>query len=242
MTIGAIIPVKNEYGNIESMVISANKIKQLNQVVFIDGNSSDNTFDFLMECIQKYGNREMSVVMQNPPYNKFEAIKQARKKLNTEHILIWDGDNTIPSNDVEKIIYTYLSKSRTSNVFVMANRLTKYREKKSFRFINLAGNYIFSVIMRPILGSWAKDVLSGVKIFPYFLFNNENCDKILTSDHFGDIALLSFARKRNLIFISVPCNYKIRSYGSSSIARWSGGLILLKSILHLYSHRCFKSS
>ncbi len=106
-TFGAIIPVKNESGNVREMVIAAANVPMLKQVVFIDGNSSDDTTEVLAEAIMKYGDERMSQVTQIPPYNKFSAIRQALNLLSSDHILIWDGDNTIKFNDVCKILEVY---------------------------------------------------------------------------------------------------------------------------------------
>ncbi len=238
-TFGAIIPVKNESGNVREMVIAAANVPMLKQVVFIDGNSSDDTTEVLAEAIMKYGDERMSQVTQIPPYNKFSAIRQALNLLSSDHILIWDGDNTIKFNDVCKILEVYKLESEKKSVFLVANRITKFREVKSFSILNLIGNHIFALMSWPILNIRLSDVLSGVKIFPASLFNSTNCSKILAADQFGDITLLSFARRNSLNLMQIPCSYKVRTYGSSNISRWYGGLNILRIILHLYFHRCY---
>jgi hypothetical protein len=239
MSLGVIIPVKNEYGNIKAMVIATRRVSQFNQIVFIDGNSTDHSFELLIECINKFGDSRMSAIIQQPPYNKFEGVKQAKNHLTSDHIMIWDGDNTIPFEDVQEMIKLYLNQSKEKNLFLTANRLTQSRERNSFRFFNLLGNYLFSILMQPILREPVMDVLSGIKIFPTYIFEN-SCQKSISLDQFGDISLFSFARKNNLNLVSVPCNYRVRTYGNSNIARWNGGLIMLRLIFHLYLHRCFK--
>jgi glycosyltransferase involved in cell wall biosynthesis len=238
-TFGAVIPVKNESGNVRNMVIAAANVPMLTQIVFIDGNSSDDTTEVLAEAIMKYGDERMSQVTQMAPYNKFSAIKQAHNLMSSDNILIWDGDNTIQFNDVCKMIEVYKLESEKKPVFLVANRITKIREDKSFRVINLVGNHIFSLMTWPILNIRLSDVLSGVKIFPASLFNSNNCSRILGSDQFGDITLLSFARRNSLKLMQIPCSYKARTYGNSNISRWYGGLNILRTILHLYFHRCY---
>jgi len=237
--IGAIIPVKNESGNVREMVIAAANVQLLTQIVFIDGNSSDGTMEVLTEAIMKYGDERMSQVTQMAPYNKFSAIRQAHNLLNSDHILIWDGDNTIQYDDVCKMIDVYKKESEKKPVFLVANRISKIREDNSFRMMNLVGNHLFSFLTWPILNTRLSDVLSGVKIFPASLFNSTNCTRILASDQFGDITLLSFARKNSLKFMQVPCSYKARTYGSSNISRLNGGFNIFRTIFHLYSHRCY---
>jgi hypothetical protein len=240
MSIGAIIPVKNESGNVKSMVIDSGKIEELSQIIFIDGNSTDGTLKNLLESIKIYGNDRMQVMAQTAPYNKFEALKQAEKNLITDHVIIWDGDNTIPLDDITNLIKSYMFETKTKGVFVMANRLTRNRDRYSIKFLNLLGNYFFSVLMKPILGTRIKDVLSGAKIFPRYLLS-EDCKITSELDEFGDLTLLSRGKKNELTFISIPCFYKSRTYGVSSISRWKDGYGMFRTVKHMYRHKCHKT-
>ena len=239
MSIGAIIPIKNEFGNVESMIFGASNLSTLDEIIFIDGDSTDGTFLALVESIKNNADKRMQVIKQRQPLGKFEAIKQAIPHLKSDHVLIWDGDNTIDYLDVSKSLDFYVESSKKRDVFLVANRLTSQRESKSFRFINLVGNHFFSILMTPILNYKLRDVLSGLKIFPrYLLSNHDNCRKLLALDRYGDLTLLSLGRKHGLMFLSVPCIYKARTYGKSSINRLSGGSNLLRVVIHLFIHRC----
>jgi len=239
MNIGAIIPLKNERGNVKDIVYAASVTPLLNDIIFIEANSIDKTFESVIEWVDKYDDNRMSVMKQTPPYTKFEAIKQASKRLNSDHILIWDGDNTIEFTDIQKMLSIYISTSAKNDFFLVANRITKDRESGSFRVINFIGNYFFSFLMFPILGLRLPDVLSGAKIFPKKIINDEKCSSMYTKDQFGDITLLSYGRKNNLNFLSVPVKYNKRSYGKSSISRFKGGYNMIKLIIHLRVHRCY---
>ena len=239
MSIGAIIPVKNEFGNVNSMVFGVCNITILDEIIFIDGESTDGTFLALVESINTNKDMRIQVIKQHEPYGKFEAIKQAIPHFKSEHVLIWDGDNTIDYLDVSKLLGVYTESLKNGDVFLVANRLTSQRESDSFRFINLVGNHIFSILMIPILSYKLRDVLSGVKIFPRYLFSNyDNCSTLFTLDKYGDLTLLSLGRKHGLRFLSVSCMYRARTYGKSSIKRLSGGANLLRVVIHLLIHRC----
>jgi glycosyltransferase involved in cell wall biosynthesis len=239
VSIGAIIPVKNEFGNVESIIFGASNLSMLDEIIFIDGDSTDGTLLALVESIKNNTDKRMQVIKQRQPLGKFEAIKQAIPHLKSDHVLIWDGDNTIDYLDVSKSLDFYVESSKKRDVFLVANRLTSQRESKSFRFINLVGNHFFSILMTPILNYKLPDALSGLKIFPrYLLFNHDNCSKLLTLDRYGDLTLLSLGRKHRLMFLSVSCIYRARTYGKSSIKRISGGSNLLRVVIHLFSHRC----
>lgn len=243
MSISAIIPMKNEKGNVGLMFSSVAELKNLEKVIFIDGDSNDGTYEFLLESIKINSDKRVIVLKQTKPFGKFNAIKQAASHVKSDSILIWDGDNTIPVNDVKKIVNFYIKLLESnSNIFVVANRITKKKEKKSFRSLNLVGNYIFSFAMRLILKDKVPDVLSGVKIFPSnILVSDDNCKKAMSLDNFGDLALLSNGAKNNLKIYSVACNYQVRSYGKTSIRRWNGGFNMVKVFMHVLSHKCSRA-
>jgi glycosyltransferase involved in cell wall biosynthesis len=243
MSIAAIVPMKNELGNVELMVSSAHKIGKLKRVVFIDGNSSDGTFESLKKQILKIGDNRMFAIQQTNASGKFNAIKQAAEYISEDSILIWDGDNTIPLNDVIKIVEMYRELTEeTTNIFIVANRITQQKQKESFRSLNLLGNHLVSFAMRFILRYRVPDVLSGVKIFPsYILTSASNCKRAMLLDNFGDLVLLSNGAKCKVQIISVPCNYKARFYGKTSIGRWKGGYNMLKVILHIAIHGCSRT-
>ena len=240
MSISAIIPLKNEKGNVGLMISSVAELKDLEEIIFIDGDSNDGTYEFLLESIKINSDKRIIVLKQTKPFGKFNAIKQAASHVNSDNILIWDGDNTIPVSDVKKIVNFYVQLLKNnSNVFVVANRITKKKKKKSFRALNLLGNYVVSFAMRLILRDKVPDVLSGVKIFPSNILTSvDNCRKAMSLDKFGDLVLLSNGAKNNSHIYSVACNYQVRFYGNTSIGRWNGGFNMLKVFIHVLSHRC----
>ena len=242
MSIGAIIPFKNEEGNVESIVKGASSLKDLEQIIFINGDSSDNTLNKLLECVDNYGDSRMKVLEQAVPFGKFAAIKQSMAHLTTKHILIWDGDNTILFDQIKHLLDIYLRDSNKSKIFLVANRINSSREKNSFKLLNLFGNKIFSILMSCILRKTLPDVLSGAKVFPREIYElAKECDKAFKLDRFGDLILLSNGRKLNLEFKSFDCIYAKRTYGRSNIKRWSAGVSMVHLILHLYLHKCYKS-
>jgi glycosyltransferase involved in cell wall biosynthesis len=243
MSISAIIPMKNEKGNVGLMISSVAELNNLEKIIFIDGDSNDGTYEFLLESIKIKNNERVIVLKQTKPFGKFNAIKQAASHIESDNILIWDGDNTIPVSDVKNIVNIYVKLVESnSNVFVVANRITKKKEKKSFRLLNLLGNYIVSFAMKLILKDKVPDVLSGVKIFPSNILTSvDNCKKAMSLDNFGDLALLSNGAKNNLQIYSVACNYQVRFYGNTSIGRWNGGFNMLKVFIHVLLHKCSKA-
>lgn len=241
MTIGAIIPVKNEKGNIVDMVNSAIDIEPLSQIIFVDGNSNDGTQEMLTTQISRVARSHVSWIKQESPFGKFQAIVQALPFLKTDHVLIWDGDNTIAPENVSEIILLYMEEKQKRNCIIIANRLTRIKLDNSFKPLNLLGNHLFSFLAWPMFGEKIPDVLSGVKIFPKILLTNpNNCTKLLDLDKYGDIAILAMAKKNSLKFLSVPCVYRPRTYGKTSLRKCRDGSNILFALIHSFTHKCFK--
>lgn len=241
MSIAAIVPMKNEKGNVDLMVNSISKLDNLTEVVFIDGDSKDGTYEALIKSTKKLNDKRVKVIRQTRPLGKFNAIKQSYLHVTSKNILIWDGDNTIPEYDIKKIIDLYEKLSQNDEVFVVANRINSNKQSKSFRALNLLGNHVMAFLMKLILKDSVPDVLSGAKIFPkYIMSENYICNKAISLDNFGDLFLLSNCNKFDIRIVSVPCNYQVRFYGKTSIRRWSGGINMCRVLIHIILHRCYK--
>jgi glycosyltransferase involved in cell wall biosynthesis len=239
MSLAAIVPMKNEKGNVELMVNSAVKFKSLSEIIFIDGSSTDGTYEALLNCIKNENDTRIKVLKQTKPLGKFNAIKQCINQIKSENVLIWDGDNTIPENDIKNIVRLFFQLSKFEKVVVIANRINSAKEAKSFRFFNLIGNHAIAILMKPVLKDNIPDVLSGAKIFPKYILNEDNiCLKLNSMDNFGDLTLLSNCNKFGIKIYSVECSYRTRFYGESKISRWNGGLNMFRVIFHIYLHRC----
>jgi glycosyltransferase involved in cell wall biosynthesis len=243
MTISAIIPVRNELGNVNSLLLNAHKIKVLKQIIVIDGRSTDGTLEAAKKMAFKLNDARVSVISQEHPFGKFQAIQQASEKLLSDSVVIWDGDNTIKYSDVEEIIDEYMTISQTKKIIIVANRLTLLRDRDSFRLINLLGNYIYSFLMRLVLVKHVPDVLSGVKIFPTKLIDKDQCcEKLLERDIYGDFTILSLSVKHGIDITSIPVSYSKRIFGKTKVSRLRVGVNLLYIWIHLLVHKCYKVS
>lgn len=241
MSIGVIIPMKNELGNVSKMISICSEIDEFEQIIFIDGNSKDGTFNSLTDESKKLNDFRITILAQKMPFGKFEAIKQAHSHLKTKHTLIWDGDNTISEHDVKHVIHEYFRILKIKPCIVVANRLNKKMQKNSMKITNIIGNHLFSLLMVIILRKRVPDVLSGVKIFPSVLLESGlQCDFSRSFDKYGDISILALSKKLELDIISIRCEYKARTYGKTNINKIIASTNLLRLIFHFWIHKCFR--
>ena len=120
--------------------------------------------------------------------------------------------------------------------FITGNRLTGYRGKGSFRFLNLVGNIVFSILWFPLLNYRFFDLFCGSKIFPKSLLNQLD-NEILEIDDYGDLTLLYAAQKNNLKIESISVDYLARSYGTSNMLRWTTAQKFLSITLKVYAKK-----
>jgi glycosyltransferase involved in cell wall biosynthesis len=222
----------------ESIFQDLKEIEGFDEAIFVEGGSSDSTFDEISKEILKTKDSRLRLMRQNG-VGKFNAVLTAISASNAESFAIWDGDNTISAEDQNLMISLY--RNSHHEIFVTANRLNPQRHSASMRIINLIGNKLFSRLTYATMGINVPDVLAGTKIFPRRILDESvACDRAMQADPFGDLYLLSRASLCGIEVKSMACEYRARKYGSTNIKRWSGGWAMLKFLNHLVQHRCHK--
>jgi glycosyltransferase involved in cell wall biosynthesis len=236
-----IIPLRNEEGNVSEIWSKLEDFESVEEFIFIEGGSSDQTFSVL-ETFLREDPRKNVKVMQQSSRGKFNAVFEAAIEARTEHIGIWDSDMSIDVEDQNSLISAYLH-SDGHEKFATANRLNPQMHDSAMRFLNKIGNHLFARMVKISLGVNVPDALAGSKIFPRrILVNDYNCDACISMDPFGDLFLLSQIRKHDLKLVIISCEYKARTYGSTNIPRWSGGAAMVKFLLHVGMSGCSRPS
>jgi glycosyltransferase involved in cell wall biosynthesis len=238
--ISVIVPCRNEEGNVPYLIRSLSDLSMASEVIFVEGGSSDKTFESLKSAIHDQQSTSLRVIKQEG-VGKFNAVLEGVAVATYEFIAIWDGDNTIDSKDQDTLMRDFL-KSDPLTSFVTANRINPQRDKNAFRAINIIGNKFFSVLVNVVFKEKLPDVLAGTKIFPKYILDEDfGCLDARRLDPFGDLYLIAMASRAKLNIRYLDCHYQERFYGRTNIKRWSGGLALLNSIMHYSLHKCASS-
>lgn len=227
-----LIPCKNEKGNIEPAIKRIPSFGKHQEVLFVDGHSTDGTGDEIKRVIKAYPEKDIKILIQDGQ-GKGDAVRKGFASANEDILMILDADLTVPPEDLPKF-YTALAEDHGE--FINGCRLIYPMEKEAMRFLNLIGNKFFSLMFSWILNQRFKDTLCGTKA----LFRKDY-EKIQANRHyfgnfdpFGDFDLLFGAVKQNLKVVEVPIRYRERTYGSSNIRRFRHGWLLLKMTLFAY--------
>lgn len=227
-SVSIVVPARNEAGNITNILNRVNKLGKETELIFVEGNSTDNTYEVIESEIKKYEKLPVKLTSQRGK-GKGDAVREGFKIAKGDVLMILDADLTVPP---EKLIYFYDAIASGTGEFINGVRLVYPMDEKAMRFFNFMGNKFFSASFSWLLGQHIKDTLCGTKV----LFRTDY-EKIASErsyfgnfDPFGDFDLIFGAAKLNLKMIDLPVRYKERTYGETNIQRWKHGWLLLKMV------------
>jgi len=223
-----IVPARNESGNIDAAVKRTPEMGLGTELIFIEGNSTDETWETIQEVKERHPERNIRTLQQSGK-GKGNAVREAFAEASGDILFILDADLTVPPEDLPKF-YEAIRSGKAE--FVNGVRLIYPMEKDSMQFLNMIANKIFGLTFTWLLGQSIKDTLCGTKV----LFRRDyeeiarNRAYFGDFDPFGDFDLLFGAAKLNMRILDVPVRYRARTYGSTNISRWSHGWLLLKMV------------
>lgn len=225
-----LIPARNESGNIESAILRLPKFGKHVEILFVEGNSTDDTWEKIQEIKEKYKDSHDIKIMQQKGKGKGDAVRCGYDVATGDILMILDADLTVMPEDLPKFYYAL---SAGKGDFINGSRLVYPMEEKAMRFLNTLGNKFFSLVFSWLLEQPIKDTLCGTKVMfrnDYIKLKN-NRTYFGNFDPFGDYDLLFGAYKLNLKIIDLPIRYQQRTYGDTNISRFRHGLLLLRMCL-----------
>ena len=220
-----IIPCRNEKGNIEQAIQRLPKFSSHQEIIFVDGHSTDETVAEIERVIEAYPNYCIRLMIQDGK-GKGDAVRKGFANATGDILMILDADLTVPPEDLSKF---YEAISSEKGEFINGCRLIYPMEDKAMRLLNILGNKFFSLIFSWLLNQPIKDTLCGTKVIfrEDYLKLAANREYFGDFDPFGDFDLLLGAYKLNLKIVEVPIRYRERTYGTTNIKRFQHGWLLL---------------
>ncbi len=229
-SVSVIIPARNEKGNIENAVKRIPDMGRHTEVIFVEGNSIDETYDEIKHICEKYSSKIDLKYIKQDGKGKGDAVRKGFTLATGDILMILDADLTVPPEDLTKF---YNAITTGKGEYINGSRLVYPMEKEAMRLLNILGNKFFSIMFSWLLGQRLKDTLCGTKVI-----SKKNWDKLVINrkyfgdfDPFGDFDLIFGASKLNLKIVEVPIRYKAREYGDTNISRFKHGWLLLKMVL-----------
>ncbi|MFC1843796.1 glycosyltransferase [Thermodesulfobacteriota bacterium] len=228
-SVSVIVPARNEAGNIEKIIERTPDMGSWTEIIFVEGHSTDNTFDVLKDITSHYKQRKIKLLQQKG-VGKGDAVRLGFSEAQGDILMILDADMTVPPENLPRF---YEAIKSGKGEFINGVRLVYPMEKQAMRYLNLMGNKFFSLTFSWLLGQPIKDTLCGTKVLWKDGYKRiaDNRSYFGDFDPFGDFDLLFGAAKLNLKFVEIPIRYAERMYGSTNIDRWKHGWLLLRMVI-----------
>jgi ubiquinone/menaquinone biosynthesis C-methylase UbiE len=227
--VSVVIPARNEAGNIEEAIQRTPEMGSGTEIIFVEGNSTDNTWATINQVMLKYPDRRIRAFKQ-AGNGKGDAVRLGFDQAQGDILMILDADLTVPPESLPQF-YAALISGKAE--FVNGVRLVYPQEKEAMRFLNFLGNKFFSWAFSRLLNRNIKDTLCGTKVLSRHHYEQlaEHRSYFGEFDPFGDFDLLFGAAKMNLRIIDLPVRYRERTYGETNIQRWRHGALLFRMVL-----------
>lgn len=224
-----IVPARNEAGNIVQIFKRMPRMGSETEIIFVEGHSSDNTYNEIEKQIQKHPDWKASLYQQRGK-GKGDAVREGFSKASGDILMILDADLTMPPEFLPRFFDALTN--RTGD-FINGVRLVYPMERKAMRFFNLIGNKAFSILFTYLLGQPIKDTLCGTKVLWKKDYKKITANRHYFGDFdpFGDFDLIFGAAKLNLKIVDMPIRYQERTYGETNIQRWKHGWLLLRMVI-----------
>ncbi|MBF5093574.1 glycosyltransferase [Azospirillum sp. INR13] len=224
-----LIPCRNERGNIENAIRRLPRFAPDIEVIYVEGNSQDNTFDECLRVRDAYPDWDIKV-MKQPGKGKGDAVRAGFAVARGDILIILDADLTVPPETMGKFYQAMVS---GRGEFVNGTRLVYPMAPEAMRFLNFLANRAFARIFSFLLNQRFTDTLCGTKVLW-----REDYETIVANRHyfgdfdpFGDFDLIFGAAKQNLKIVEVPVRYADRSYGETQISRFTHGWLLARMVV-----------
>jgi len=228
-SVSVIVAARNERGNIKSLVERLPKLAEKQELIFVEGGSSDGTWEEITS-LSKSPNSPYDFPIrayQQTGRGKGDAVRLGFQMATGDILIILDADLSVPPEELPRFIHL-LTSGRCE--FANGSRLVYQMDDKAMQFLNLVGNRIFGALFTFLLGQQVRDTLCGTKALWAQDYQKISAERHYFGDFdpFGDFDLLFGAARNGLKIRDVPVHYKERTYGSTNISRFRHGLLLIR--------------
>ncbi|MEA2940752.1 MAG: hypothetical protein QOD09_1281 [Bradyrhizobium sp.] len=228
-----VVPCRNERGNIENAILRMPRFGSRQEILFVEGNSSDGTFEECERIRDAWKDSWNIKVLKQDGKGKGDAVRKGFAEASGDVLMILDADLTMPPEVLPK--YHAIIESGKAE-FVNGTRLIYPMENEAMRPLNFIANRCFAYLFSYLVNTRLTDTLCGTKVLlrkDYEVLARER-GYFGNFDPFGDFDLIFGAAKQNLKIIETPIHYKARTFGETQISRFRDGWLLLKMVWFAY--------
>jgi len=232
-SVSIVVPCRNEKGNIENAILRMPRFGSAQEILFVEGNSSDGTFEECERVRAAYSDSWNIKVLKQDGRGKGDAVRKGFAAATGDVLMILDADLTMPPEALPK----YHAVIETGKAeFVNGTRLIYPMEDEAMRPLNLIANRCFAYLFSYLVNTRLTDTLCGTKVLLRKDYEELARERSYFGnfDPFGDFDLIFGAAKQNLKIIETPIHYKARTFGETQISRFRDGWLLLKMVWFAY--------
>lgn len=225
--VSIIVPARNEAGTLPDLVRALPHMAPQTELIFVEGHSTDNTWDVLVRLEQNPPPGVTIRVLKQTGIGKADAVHAGFTSATGDVLMILDADLSVSPEELPRF-FSALVEGRGE--FINGSRLVYRIDKGAMPILNMLGNRCFGKAFSFLLGQTFKDTLCGTKVLW-----RKDWQRIMDQrayfgdfDPFGDFELLFGAAKLNMKIVSLPVHYRARVYGATNIQRFRHALLLFK--------------
>ena len=219
-SISVVLPCLNEEKTIRSVVKEFQKVLPQAQIVVFDNASTDRTSDEARAAGAK--------VVFYPRKGKGNVVRHIFDTLETDYVLMADGDGTYPAEYAPKLL-ELASKEHAD--MVVGIRMSNF-DTGAFRNFHIFGNHLVAKLISKLFKTKVTDVLSGYRVF------SKDFIKTIPLQSSGfeiETEMTLQAAAKGFRIIESPIHYLKRPEGSfSKLNTFSDGFLILKSIFMIF--------
>ena len=211
-----IIACRNEISNLPSLLESIeNQSFKPSQVIFVDDNSTDETYNFLLNYSQKH---DYIKVIKNTGKGKKSALIEASKIAQSEYLIFTDADCTL-NKDYLYLAHQYLSNHNSDMLLGAVDIIDEkgiFNIIEKIEFASLQAVTAYSALIKnPIMCNGANLIVRRTKYLQYI-------DKINKNIASGDDMFMLHAFKKNSESINYlyDANYIVKTKGTNSLKKF----------------------
>ena len=165
MKFSIVIPVYNESKNLPLLISQIYKVLKNHtfELIIIDDNSSDGTF----EVLNKIKKKNFRFFIRKKKRDLSRSCVLGFDKSKYKNILVMDGDLQHQPKDIKKLLKIFQLKKAH---IVIGSRELFTRKKHNLSFMRLSASRILIFIVNILLGNKTSDPMSGFFIFKKEIF------------------------------------------------------------------------
>ncbi|MBL8073767.1 MAG: glycosyltransferase [Nitrospira sp.] len=229
-----VIPCRNEQGNIDAILRRIPPFGGRQEILFVDGHSTDGTAEEIKRVAAFYPGRTIKLLIQDGQ-GKSDAVRKGFAHAMGDILMTLDADATMPPEALPKF---YEAIASGKGELIIGCRLIYSQEGRTMPLLTLFGNTVCGMVFSWLLNQQIKDTLCGTKV----LFRRDY-ERLATDrpyfgefDPLGDFELLFGASKLNLQVVEIPVRYEARTFGGATIGRFVQGRMLFKMAVYGFFH------